>query len=163
MSGADDDAFERKIVGNVCKHGCHINYVFDPDEEEPNFAYSVGFPATLNQPEVIVFGLSQDVMGFMINETLRKCRRGFQLTDRAEISGLLEGHRCIMRAIQPHFIIPDYFNSAMWYRRYKIGDHMLDAFQIVWPGAQDGLFPWQDGCAEIVREAQPALYERAIH
>ena len=158
MTRESDDAFERRIVENVRTHGCHVNFVFDPDGEQPDFAYSVGFPETIKQPEVIVFGLPQHVMHHMVNETYRQCRGGLTLEDGTEITGLLEGHRCVALAIPRENIDREHFNSAMWFRRLTTGEEMDSAFQIVWPGAQDGLFPWDEGCSEIVSSLQPALF-----
>jgi hypothetical protein len=150
--------FERKIIDNVRKHGCHINYVFDPNGEDPAFAYSVGFHETLGQPEVIVFGLSADLMKFMINETMRQCRAGLRLEDGMQLHGLLEGHWCMPCAIPSENIRREHFNSAMWFRRLTTGEDMEDAFQIVWPGAEDGLFPWEDGASPQVRNLQLCLF-----
>lgn len=157
MTRETDAAFEQKIIANVREHGCHITLVSDPDGDVPPFAYSVGFPETLGQPEVIVFGLPADVMRFVINETMRKCREGFRLEDGAELDGLLDGHVCVACAVAPEYLTRDYFNSAMWFRRHVAGEEMDAAFQIVWPGVEDGLFPWDDGCADVVRDLQPCL------
>jgi len=155
--------YEQSILDNVDRNGCHITMVFDPEKQQPNFAYSVGFPETVGQPEVIVFGLSQEMMGFMINQTLRRCRAGMRLAEGVEIDGLLQGHVCVAREVSPENIEREFFNSAMWFQRHRSGTDMAEAYQIVWPGAVDGLFPWEDGCAEIVREIQPALYERRLN
>jgi hypothetical protein len=157
VTRTDPTDFEREIVANVREHGCHINYIFDPNEDTPAFAYSVGFPETIDQPEIIVFGLPMDMMKFIINETMRKCREGLRLEDGLEIPGLLAGHVCMALEIPCANITREYFNSAMWFRRHVAGEEMDAAFQIVWPGAQDGLFPWDDGCSEIVRWSQPPL------
>lgn len=154
--------YEQDIIRNVEHAGCHITMVFDPDSAEPSFAYSVGFPDSVSQPEIIVFGLPNNVMSFMINEMLRICRRGFQMRDGALVDGLLEGHTCVTRAVAPANIDRGHFNSAMWYRRQK-GAELTEAFQIVWPGALDGLFPWDLGCAAVVRKAQPALYSSKLN
>ncbi|CAN5364223.1 hypothetical protein BH10PSE13_BH10PSE13_18800 [soil metagenome] len=121
MTRKSDEDFEREIIANVRDHGCHINYIFDPAGDEPAFAYSIGFPETVGQPEVIVFGLSMDIMKFMINETLRQCREGFRLEDDAELHGLLEGHDCVLAAIPAANITREYFNSAMWFRHLTAG------------------------------------------
>jgi len=34
-----------------------------------------------------------------------------------------------------------------------------EAFQVVWPGAQQGFYPWDEGCDLYVIDYQPALYE----
>ena len=162
MSARDNSALEQKIIANVREHGCHINYVFDPDGDMPGFAYSVGFQETLGQPEVIVFGLPADVMRFMINETMRQCRAGLRLDHGVELQGLLDGHSCVVCEVSPENIKPDFFNSAMWFRRHVTGEEMEAAFQIIWPGVDDGLYPWDDDCEDIVRNLQPCLIGEAV-
>jgi len=49
--------YEQDIVDNVEEHGWQATYVFDPDGDEPTFAYSIGFPKTLNCPDFIIIGL----------------------------------------------------------------------------------------------------------
>ncbi len=157
------DDFERKIVDNVREHGCQVNAVFDPNGATHNFSYSIGFPESVAQPEVITFGLSVDMMNFMINETLHQCRAGLVLTDWLAVHGLLEGHRCVLREVRPEHIVRDYLNSAMWHHQWRTGLPLKSVMQIVWPGAVDGLFPWDKDCSAIVIESQPALYEGALH
>ncbi len=153
---------EQKIIANVNSHGCHINFVVDPDGELPSFGYSVGFPSTVSQPEVIVFGLSSDLTFWMINETLRQCRGGLQLLEGARIEGLLENHSCIARCVCASSIVPEHLNSAIWYHRYRTGEELSRAVQLVWPGAIDGLFPWDSGCDPSVSFWQPALYKERL-
>jgi hypothetical protein len=152
------DDFERKIIDNVRDHGCQVNFVFDPDKEVPDFSYSIGFPETVKQPEVIVFGLRQDVMHFMVNEVLVRCRSGLKLADLTEIYGLLEGCRCIIRRVHPSTPLGQFFGWAMWFHRFSVDTELTDVVQIVWPGKLDGLFPWEEGCNELVIERQLPLY-----
>lgn len=158
-----ETAYEKEIVKNVSEFGCHITVVFDPDGHDPGFAYSTGFNETVHQSEVIVFGLRSDLMQFVINETLRQCRAGLTLEDWRVVEGLLDNHRCIARAVSPECLVPDYFNSAMWFHRRQTGKELTGAFQIVWPGAVDGLFPWEAGCDEQVRALQPELYTVSLN
>ena len=155
--------YECDLIDHVEKDGCFIPYVFDPDGIEPAFGYSVGFTRTVRQPEVIVFGLPMELVSFMINETLAQCRQGFRLDDWAEINGLLDGHRCILRRVGPEAIEREFFNSAMWYHQHEFGLPLDSAFQIVWPGSVNKLFPWDDGCSPDVIEAQPVLYGRRLN
>ena len=153
------NGYERKVVENVREFGCHITFVFDDEQDGPDFAYSVGFDETVQQPEVIMFGLPQKVMKFSINETLQSCRDGLELEDWTQIEGILEGHRCIARTVHPSRVSRKYFNSAIWYQGAKADLETIRAVQLVWPGSLDGLFPWDEGCAAVVRDLQPALYE----
>ncbi|MEO0644182.1 MAG: DUF4262 domain-containing protein [Pseudomonadota bacterium] len=154
--------FEERILANIREHGCQVNHVFDPDGVLPGKSYSIGFPETIDQPEVIVFGLPSEVMKFMINDLLRQCREeGLSLHDGLVVSDLLEGFDCIARIVQSEHIIADHFASAMWFSEHRFQTEMKDAFQIVWPSSVAGLFPWDEGVAQDVIDAQPALYEAA--
>ena len=159
MTPEAETEFEQRIIANVREHGCHINVVgADPESDMPNFAYSVGFVESVGQPEVIVFGLPTQIMAAMINDTLHQCRAGLQLEDWTVVNGLLDGHRCIARAVAPELITPEHFNSALWYLRTTTGQVLTKAVQLVWPGADDGLFPWDEGCNDEVGYWQPPLY-----
>lgn len=154
--------FEEDILANVREFGCHINYVADPGGEPPIFGYSVGFLETVDQPEVIIFGLSSKMAGWMINELLLRCRDGLQLEDGTQVEELLVDHVCVARTVCSRFIVPEYLNSAIWYHRYRTGEELDRVVQLVWPGAEDGLFPWDSGYDPGQAECQPALYEKGL-
>lgn len=156
--------FEEGILANVEQFGCQVNYVFDPDGKEEAFSYSIGFPASVEQPEVIVFGLPQGLMHSMINECLRQCRdEGLCLNDGRQVDGLIDGFSCIIRAIPKSAITAEFFNSALWFASHSGAKTALSACQIVWPGAQDGLLPWDEEATDEFRAMQPALYDRKHH
>nr|WP_247711113.1 DUF4262 domain-containing protein [Qipengyuania vesicularis] len=150
--------FEQGILENIEKSGCQVNTIFDPEGDEPTFSYSIGFPKTVDQPEVIIFGLRHEVMHSMINVLLEKCRQGLLLRDGLVIDDLLDGYNCVARAVLNDYLVEDYFASAIWYEKYRTGSEMKGAYQIVWPGVQQRLFPWDVGCEQIVIDSQPALY-----
>lgn len=161
---------QERILSNVEEFGCHITCVspseedFDEDDdEEERFAYSIGFPLTVGQPEVIVFGFSAQLSAAVINGVLEQAREGLVLDDWTEVHGLLEGHRCILREVEPECLVPYYFNSAMWFAREAMGTKLNRALQIVWPDAEWGLFPWERGCPEAVRELQTPLYRTSLN
>ncbi len=154
---------EQRLIDNVEQHGCSINFIFDAKGIEPDFAYSVGFRKTAHQPEVIIFGLKREVMLSMINETLRQCQEdGLRLSEGVVISDLIEGFDCIARRVHPSQIDEGYFNSSMWFHKREFGSELSEVFQLVWPGAINGLYPWDEGCSNDVMEQQPALYEPKV-
>jgi hypothetical protein len=161
----DDDLsdYEKQIVANVEKHGCHVTMVFDPDGKDPNFAYSAGFWKSAQQPEVITFGLSIDLMKTMIDNVHDQCMAGLALEDGVRIDGLLRSHACVARSVKSENIVRDYLNSAMWFHEEFRGEPLSEVVQLVWPGAQQGLYPWEEGCDELVISQQPALYETSMH
>jgi hypothetical protein len=152
--------YEEKILSNVEEFGCFVTTVFDPEGESPSYSYSTGFTASLNQGEVIIFGLDHDVMHRAVNIVRDQCREGLVLTDWQTIGGVLEGFDVVARIIPKRRIDREHFNSARWFHRRRFGAELAEAYQLVWPGAVDGLYPWDDGCAAIVADLQPALYER---
>lgn len=153
------NSYERDLLKAIKQLGFRVTAVDGGKSGDPSFAYSVGFPDLLGQPEVIVFGLPLKMMGQMIGMLSDQCRAGLHMEDRMKIEGILGGHVCVLRAVKPENIVIDYFNSAMWYQQRQTGTDMTEAFQLVWPGAKTGLFPWDEGCADEVRALQPALYE----
>ena len=150
--------YEQGIIDHVAEHGWHCTNVFDPTERVPNFSYSIGLWETLCTSELIVFGLDLELMHKLLWAMYRQLKAGAQLANGARWSGLLGGFDCISRPVHPSQIKDEYFNSALWYRERRAGDSNLSAYQIFWPGAVDGLFPWEKGAADIVRELQPSLY-----
>ncbi len=156
--------FERELIANVDKHGCHINGVFDPDGEDPSFAYSIGFTKTLEKvglpgfPEVVVSGLPGDVCGPAINGLLAMCAAGQRLDDGTRLEKFFGDYDAVVRKVHPSQISEDLFNSAIWFHRTQMERELVDIAMIVWPDS-NGVFPWDDACEQWVKDDQPALYE----
>lgn len=160
--------FEREIIENVEKNGCHINAVFDPEGKDPSFAYSVGFTKTLEKvgrgknPEVIMFGLPDEVYGPAINELLAMAAAGQSLNDGTRIDKFFGSYDAVFRTVHPSQITEEYFTSALWYHRTQMGRQLDNVAMIVWPDS-NGTFPWESECEEWVKNDQPALYEPRLH
>jgi hypothetical protein len=161
--------YEQTIVDNVEKHGCHLVGVFDPDAKDPRFDYSVGFTKTLEKvgksgfPEAIVFGLPGEVSGPALNELMALCAGGFvRLEDGERLERFFGEYDAIIRTVHPSWIDERYFSSAIWYHRKQMNREFQAAVMVVWPD-EEGVFPWEDGCAEWVRADQPALYSSRLN
>lgn len=155
------DPAEQKCIDDIAEHGCHVMKVFDNADGLPNFAYSVGLPVSVGQPEVLVYGLRLELMHSMINEIYRQCSEGLELLDGKRVHNLIGGHDCIVRRCTDLGVIEEHLGWASWYHRSQQGKEVEEFFQIVWPGAVNGLFPWEEGASLDVIDAQPALYEDA--
>jgi len=150
--------YEQGLLDNIEEHDWSCTSVIDPEAEEPSFSYSIGLTSTLESPEFIVFGLPASLMHAMLSEIVRQLRDGLSVEDGSRVSGLLAGFDCVVRAVHPDNIVRDYLNSAIWYWNHTDHEGVPPVFQIVWPGAKDGLLPWDEGCSDIVREMQPPLW-----
>jgi hypothetical protein len=150
-------AYEKNIAKNVDKHGCHINWIFDPESKDPAFAYSVRFTKTLGVPEIILFRLPQETCASAINHLLVLCAGGVAFHEGALISGLFGEYDCAARMVHESWLIQSYFASALWYHRTQTGQPLSNLAMLVWPDS-DHDFPWDDGWADWVRANQPELY-----
>ncbi|NQX95615.1 MAG: DUF4262 domain-containing protein [Erythrobacter sp.] len=149
---------DQRLISNIDEFGCHILWVFDPDGEDLDFAYSIGFETTLGQPDVLISGLPSSTSKSLINDTLALCREGFELFDFARTDRLIDGYDCVFRSIREDSL-PDYFGTAFWYYRTQTDLLMTRAVQMVWPD-RSGTFPWEDSFDESFRAEQDELWER---
>lgn len=151
--------YEQDILDNIEEHGWFCTSVFEEPGRSPAFSYSIGFTKTLNAPEFIIFGLPLKLMHSMLWEVFRQIRDGKVPEDNQRWSNLLEGFDCISRPVHSTNIVREYLNSAMWFWGDPAERGQLKAFQLVWPSATTGLFPWHANCAQEVRDCQPPLYQ----
>ena len=152
---------EQEIVTFVDSHGCFVMGVFDPDHEIPDFAYSIGFPKSLNQGDVVISGLDLNMMKRLVNDTYALCREGFQLADFARTSELFSTLDCIVRKVAPEHLRAEYLTSALWYCEEVCGDPFDTAYQLVWPD-KSGVFPWERGFSDSLVGAQLELWNRNL-
>ncbi|MDJ0613456.1 MAG: DUF4262 domain-containing protein [Rhizobiaceae bacterium] len=150
--------YERKLIDNIDKHGWHFTYVFDPDGDDPDFGYSVGFTKSLGSPEFIVFGLSQELMHHMIWEAFRQIEKGVQPADDLLWNGILDGFSCVSKRVQKDLAFKKYLVSASWFWEQSGNSGNPEVYQLVWPSAANGLFPWDDECDQAIIDAQPQLW-----
>nr|WP_321439678.1 DUF4262 domain-containing protein [uncultured Hyphomonas sp.] len=149
---------EQRILGSIEAHGWYAVHRYDPELVEPNYTYSVGFSQTLDAPEFIVFGLHRDVMYDMLAGIYDKIKAGRKLEDNQVWKGLHEDFDCVARKVSHEDAFEKYAVLADWlWARNGQGGHPA-LVQIVWPGLLDGLYPWDPGCRDAVKEAQPKLW-----
>ncbi|WP_170575151.1 DUF4262 domain-containing protein [Ruegeria atlantica] len=150
--------YEQKLFAIVKEHGWQLTYVFDPEGIAPDFGYSVGFSESIAAPEFIIFGLPRDFVSSMLWEVYRQIIAGAVPVDGMRWHGLLEGFDCISRKAVREDLFAEYVVSAQWFWQETGRSGNPEVFQIVWPGAQQGLFPWEQGCDQSVIAAQPPLW-----
>lgn len=151
------DAAEQKLVDDVEKYGFHSLNV-GAGNDEPGFRYSIGFWETIGAPDILVFALDSKLTHNMLWEMFRQLKAGAKLADGARWPNLIEGFDCISRPVHPSQM-REYFGFGLWYHRYRgVDPDTLKAYQLFWPGAKQGLFPWESGCVAEVIADQPLLY-----
>lgn len=111
--------------------------VFDPEGEDPPFAYTVGLEFLFEHPELLVLGLPPDISGILLNGLADAIQMGKRLrpgeicsTDEmglgfeVKIGTVLDYHR------------EDIMLTACWFH----GGAQFRALQLLWPD-QNGRFP----------------------
>jgi len=153
--------YEIKLLKNVEEHGWHATCVFDPDGNDPLFTYSTGFTKSLDKPEFIIFGLSKELMHDMLWEVYSQLEAGAVPQDGMRWQDLLEGTDCVSKKATHPDLLKEYTRSSKWLWNHQKRDGNPEIYQMVWPGAQQGLFPWEKNCDPYVITQQPALWDNS--
>jgi len=153
--------YEDKLLSNVEEHSWQASHVFDPKGNNPDFTYSVGFTKSLDMPEFIIFGLNRDLMHNMLWEIYHQLKAGTIPADGMRWQGLVEGFDCISKKADHPDLFKEYTTSANWLWKHQKREGHPEIYQMVWPGAQQGLFPWEEGCDPYVISQQPPLWPQS--
>jgi len=150
------DRSEERVVADVQRHGWHV--VLIPEEDGmPGWAFTVGLSKTFGHPEVIVFGLHQEVAHFVLNDVGERVRAGLKIVDGTRAEELLEGVTCAFRPVARCWH-RWFLGMASWFNG---GNHRYSVFQCLWPD-RAGCFPWDDDFRASWRWAQPLLFEADV-
>jgi hypothetical protein len=96
---------DQQILDDVTNHGWHVMNVLDlPDS--PGWAYSIGLYQNFKHPEVVVFGLTADLMHSIINSVGDDVRSGKCFEDGKQYPELIEAYDCVFRTM-----------DVVWYHR----------------------------------------------
>jgi hypothetical protein len=132
------DESEAAFVARIKEHGWFRTSVLG-DEEGPGFSYTTGFWVNAKRPELIMFGLKDEIVHDIFWDAFRDAKAGQSLVLGTPIHDLFGN--------LPAWVFPvatrHYANFLGWSRWFYAGDD-FPCLQIVWPD-RTGLFPWQDG------------------
>lgn len=142
---------EKKIIDDVKEFGFHI--VFVPEDEYlPSFAYTIGLKKTYNHPEIILFGLNQQLLGGILNGIGEEIKNGKIYQPNTEYENIISNYPVKFLEIKKEHY-QDYLGYAGWFY-----DKTFDfpAYQLVWTD-KEGNYPWDDGFNENWKFKQPIL------
>lgn len=147
--GLDDS--DRKLLENIRDHGCGVIHI--PEEDgTPGWSFSVGLFQSYQAPEVIVFGLDQDVAHHLVNTIGEWAKAGDLVAEDQLRDELIADFACTFRPVQQQWYAP-FVGSACWYYRST----KFPLLQCFWPD-RDRQFPWARDFRESWKWAQPLLY-----
>lgn len=144
---------ERQVLDDVETHGVHIVHVQDEDDS-PGFSFTIGLWHSFEQPEVILFGLEQEVAQDLLNAIADEASEDRKYVDGSRHDDVLVGYPVRFLAV-PKERYAEYLGTAVW--AYEGMD--FPCVQLVWPDKQ-GRWPWDPGVRDGFAEAQPVLGRR---
>jgi hypothetical protein len=135
-----DDERDQAFINDVIKHGHMVMAVeptVDDPFDEPAFSYSVGGFEAYGAPEILISGLRPELRHSMINYFMECWEKGDRLACGVRYSGFIEGFDIVClnaskSALRTHATFAD------WYHERK----PFPLWQMIWPGAVAGEFPW---------------------
>lgn len=142
---------KQAILANIEDFGCHLSLI-EADNYLPGFVYSIGLYKKYAHPEIICFGLHNDVMSAIINHACDLIKDGAVLTTGKLYSGFLEGFQVQFVEVDKAFY-PGYLGYAGWF--YDMGFD-FPVLQLIWPDKQQK-FPWEENFNADWKFKQPLL------
>lgn len=139
---------------NISKFGLQVIMV-DSTNYSPSFAYSIGLTKTYNHPEIICFGLPNDLSHEIINDVAELVKNGEIIESRKNYSNIFINSRAMFLEIDKRNI-SDYFGAGLNY----YDNEEFNALQLVWTDRNDK-FPWEENFEEEFLYRQPLLDRNA--
>ncbi len=147
------DKVEKKIAADVKDHGWHVMKVFAPDGREPPFAYTIGLETSFDHPEVIVFGLNDDLdfMHYVLNQIGDRVKKGERFEHGAEKKGILPGYVCPFARLPKSAYEAHVGRAIDFHAKRPKGFRVV---QMIWPDPKKKL-PWDPRVMPPVLRRQP--------
>lgn len=142
---------EKKILDDVEKYGFHVG-IIPEDEYLPGFAYTIGLFKTYKHPEIIVFGLNNEVMHRILNSLGEEIKSGKTFSPNKDYDNIISGFPIKLIEVKKEYY-RDYFGYAGWFYDNKFD---FPAYQLVWTD-KEKKYPWESGFNENWKFKQPIL------
>lgn len=146
------DEDERSFVASIREHGWFRTCVAG-DEEGPGFSYTTGFLLATGQPEVIVFSLKSEAGHNLLWNLFDCARDGDTLPVGVPVADVIDHWNVYLFPVAQR-----HYREHLGWSRWFYGNDQFPCLQLVWPDA-GGIFPWEDGFNEDLRNDQPDLTE----
>lgn len=151
------ESLARKIDGLIRSAG--FAYICVGQEgRTPPFAYTIGLTETYGCPELLIFGVGQQVADAVFHGLVDKIKSGVRFADGDLVTQVLNV-ACAIKAVPGEAARPFALNVMS---RYQGGAHTPAFQQVVYPD-QAGLFPWEVGYAGNMRQIQSELWANKFH
>ena len=150
---ADEDKLdeaERKFVSAIREHGWFNTRILKSDRK-PEFNFTTGFQVNLGAPEIIVFGLRDEVTHGLLWNLYRDLKTEKRYETGRPYTDFLEGFDVCFQVVDKS----QYHEHLGWSRWFYAGD-AFDCWQLIWPNKQNK-FPWEADVTSNLLDLQPDL------
>lgn len=147
MENAD---FFKKLDHDIATYGLQVLHVFG-DETGPGFSYSIGLYKTYEHPEIIMIGLSQDLMHSLINSMASEIKKGKVYTAFQFDDDILENFDCYITEVSKDNYYPYVVQASNYY-----GNDDFPLVQCIYPTTK-GIYPWDERWPNEIKDLQPIL------
>lgn len=147
----NDEQERLAIQENIDEFGCQIMEVLG-DNYMPSFAYTIGLFQQFNHPEVICFGLSQEVMQTLLNNVKDRVEDGETIEVGKNYKGFLQENFEVTFVEVNKVFYEEYLGYGKWF----YGNIDFPVLQMVWPDKKQN-FPWSSKFDRKLEFAQPLL------
>lgn len=150
------DEIQRKIAADIREFGWHavgVATAVGDEDEGPPFAYTIGLEDTFEHPEVIIFGLNNDLefMHWVLSEIAKRIAKGERFEHGAKKKDLLSGFVCPFARF-PKTAYDDHLGQAIvWH-----GSPDFRAVQCIWPDPKKKL-PWDPRFIHQLLDREPVF------
>lgn len=144
---------EETVLANIEKFGWHVAMVFSEDSSYPPFAYTIGLETTFDHPEVLIFGLNNDLdfMHQILNAIGSRVKKGERFEHGSKKKGILPGYVCPFARV-PKSAYEDHLGRAI-----DIYDGTeFRCVQCIWPDPKKRL-PWDPRVMLPILAREPVL------
>lgn len=124
-----------------------------PDVHGPSFAYTVGLTETYGCPELLIFGVGEQIANVVFHSIVGKIKNGERFADGDVMNDVLN-LPCAVRDVSAGAARP--FALNVW-SRYEGALQTPRFQQVVYPD-RASVFPWESGYDEAMRQIQKELW-----
>ena len=142
-----------RIAEDVNRFGWHVTKVLG-DDTYPPFAYTVGLSVTYDHPEVVIFGLNDDLdfMHLILDGIKKRIDKGERFEHGDKKRGILPGYVCPFARF-PKSAYADHLGQAV---HHLGGEKAFSAVQCIWPDPKKRL-PWDPKVMPPMLARQPVF------
>lgn len=140
---------QQEVLADVAEQGVHVVHVPRDGGQGPSYSYTVGLWESFQQPEVVVFGMPEDVAQDLLDAVADDASEGRALQAGDRRDDLLVGYPVRFFPV-PADVVASHLGLAVW--AYEGASFAV--VQLVWPDKQ-GRWPWEPDVREGFAAAQP--------